>query len=207
MPRPKKTEAEKAAMRQRILDCTEAILRAHGPEALSSRAIAERLGMAHMSLFTYFENQQDILQTLVERDTVKLIAEIDEIETRMSPQAFPAIIDEILAFMVVYATEYPNMYRLAWVSPHMGYESHEQNQQRVDNIANRLGGVLKYGMDCGALPHRDPYVCALTIMTMVNSPFFMLYSGKYADLAATMVISREVIACARAYLLGGAAEQ
>jgi AcrR family transcriptional regulator len=203
MPRPKKTEAEKAQMRQRILDCAEAILRANGPEAISSRSIAERLGMAHMSLFTYFVNQQDILQHLVERDTVKLIAEINEIETRLTPAQYPEIVKEILTYMVHYATEYPNMYRLAWVSPHMGYESHEQNCIRVNTIASHLARVLAYGMEHGLLYKRDPYVTALTVMTMVNAPFFMLYSGKYPDLAACMVIANQVNAAALHYLTHG----
>ena len=57
MPRPKKTEEEIHAMREKILDVTQTILEEDGPEAITSRAIAERLGMSHMSLFTYFENQ------------------------------------------------------------------------------------------------------------------------------------------------------
>ena len=61
MPRPKKTHEEKHLMRERILDCANAILQEDGPDAMSSRAIAERMGMAHMSLYTYFVNQRDIL--------------------------------------------------------------------------------------------------------------------------------------------------
>jgi AcrR family transcriptional regulator len=63
MPRPKKTDSERQAMRERILDSALAILREEGPEAITSRAIARRMGLSHMSLFTYrsSENKSDNL--------------------------------------------------------------------------------------------------------------------------------------------------
>ena len=54
MPRPKKTTVEIESMRGQVLDTAFAILQSEGSEAITSRAIAERLGVAHMSLFTYF---------------------------------------------------------------------------------------------------------------------------------------------------------
>lgn len=53
MPRPKKTDVEIQAMREKILDVALAILDEDGPEAITSRAVAERMKVAHMSLFTY----------------------------------------------------------------------------------------------------------------------------------------------------------
>ena len=61
MARPQKTDAEIQAVRERILDTALAILQESGPEALTSRAIARRLNVAHMYLFTYFKNKAAIL--------------------------------------------------------------------------------------------------------------------------------------------------
>ena len=41
MPRPKKTTEEINAMREKILDVTQAIVKEDGPQAISSRAIAK----------------------------------------------------------------------------------------------------------------------------------------------------------------------
>ena len=66
MPRPKRTEEEIAAMRQRILDAAVAILHKAGPGSLSIRAIAERVGVSHMVLYSYFENRDELFAALRE---------------------------------------------------------------------------------------------------------------------------------------------
>ncbi len=71
MPRPKMTPAQLEATREQILDTALAILQESGPEAITSRAIAERMGVAHMSLYTYFENQAAILRALSTRELAR----------------------------------------------------------------------------------------------------------------------------------------
>jgi AcrR family transcriptional regulator len=70
MPRPKKTEAEIQAMQQRIVETALELLEEGGIGAISSRGIAEHMGIAHMSLFTYFDNQEAILEA-VRREIVQ----------------------------------------------------------------------------------------------------------------------------------------
>ena len=71
MPRAKKTAAQLEATREKTLDAALSILQVRGYEAITSRAIAGDLGIAHMSLFAYFENHAAILQALRERELSK----------------------------------------------------------------------------------------------------------------------------------------
>jgi len=200
MPRPKKTHEEKHLMRERILDCANAILQEDGPEAMSSRAIAERMGMAHMSLYTYFVNQRDILQTLSEREWTRNRAQIDLIVANLNPDTVVPIVQRVLQYMTTYAVENPNMYKLAWISPHMGFESHEENLARLQDVALHFSSVVGFGIDSGVLIRRDPLVAAITALTMVNSPFFLYYSGKIASMSICKVIADEMYASALQYL-------
>lgn len=52
MPRPRLTEEERQAMRNRILDAADAVALENGPRAVSSRSIAEKMGTSHMVLYS-----------------------------------------------------------------------------------------------------------------------------------------------------------
>jgi AcrR family transcriptional regulator len=67
MPRAKKTEQEIKVMRGRILDATLELLRQEGMEGVSIRKIANRIGVSHMLLYSYFENRAAIIQSLRKR--------------------------------------------------------------------------------------------------------------------------------------------
>ena len=200
MPRPKKTVAEKHLMRERILDCATAILNEEGPAAMSSRAIAERMGMAHMSLYTYFVNQRDILQNLSEREWTRNRAQIDLIVANLSPDTVVPIVQRVLQYMATYAVENPNMYKLAWINPNMGFESHEQNLARLQEVAQHFSTVVGFGIDSGVLIRIDPLLASMTALTMVNSPFFLYYSGKISSMATCTLIAAEMYTSALAYL-------
>jgi hypothetical protein len=57
-----------------------------------------------------------------------------------------------------------------------------------------------FGIDSGVLIRRDPLVAAITALTMVNSPFFLYYSGKIASMSICKVIADEMYASALQYL-------
>ena len=67
MPRPRLTEEEIAAMREHILDAAGQLLHEEGPDGLSIRAIADRVGVSHMVLYTYFANRDALVASLRDR--------------------------------------------------------------------------------------------------------------------------------------------
>lgn len=181
MPRPKKTEAEIQATREKILNTTLTILEESGPEAVTSRAIAKRLGMAHMSLFTYFKNQADIWAALREQVISEFRAPLNKIEMRSQSENIPSLVKEIWAHIITFAKEKPYLHRLTWVMPEMEGVKLQANQQETRAVIDQIAGILKLGMEQGNFEERDPRLTAITMMGMINLPFIMFHSGKLVD--------------------------
>ncbi len=200
MPRPPKTQAEIEAMRQQILNTAYAILQELGPVALTIREIARRLGVAHMSLYTYFENQAAILYALLQREMSKWRAQQEEVEQHVQIEDIFNIVEKQLKLYIDFARNNPNLYRLAWVLPEPGVESLEENRQRMHVTVEHLARLLKLGMEYGTFEPRDPFLAAATVLGMVNVPYILYYSGKMVDPVLRDRMVEEVFSAAMAYL-------
>jgi AcrR family transcriptional regulator len=200
MPRPKKTPDQLASTREKILDVALSILQESGPEALTSRAIAEVLGVAHMSLFTYFKNHAAILRALRERELSKWQEQQQDFEQRATPENIVQIVEDVLRHYIDFARENPNLYRLTWVMPELGIESPEENRQRTLNTVGHLAGLLQLGMESGVFENREPLLSAGTALAMVNIPFILFHNGRLADPAMRDRMVEEVFSAAMGYL-------
>lgn len=200
MPRPKKTEAEIQATREKILNTTLTILEESGPEAVTSRAIAKRLGMAHMSLFTYFKNQADIWAALREQVISEFRAPLNKIEMRSQSENIPSLVKEIWAHIITFAKEKPYLHRLTWVMPEMEGVKFQANHQETRAVIDQIAGILKLGMEQGNFEERDPRLTAITMMGMINLPFIMFHSGKLVDPAIRDRIIDEMYTALMLYL-------
>lgn len=200
MTRPKKSTAEMQSIRENILDVALEILQKDGPEAISSRAIAERLGVAHMSLFTYFKNQAGILAALREREMSKWRTRQNEIEKHLNDSPPPEVVSEILQMLAGFARENPNLFRLAWVVPEMTGESPQESRQRTRNTVDSLAGLLKSGMEQGYFKKRDPFLAASVVLGMVNMPHILFHSGKISEAALRDRMVDEMLVAAFSYL-------
>lgn len=200
MPRPKKTPAQLEATREKILDVALSILQESGPEALTSRAIAEDLGVAHMSLFTYFENHAAILRALRERELSKWQAQQQVFEQRATPENIVQVVEDVLRLYIDFARENPNLYRLAWVMPEFGIESPEENRQRTLNTVGHLAGLIQQGIEFGFFENRESFLAAGTALAMVNTPYILFHSGKLIDPLMRDRMVEEVFSVAMNYL-------
>lgn len=200
MPRPKKTAAEIQVMREKILDVTEAILLEDGPDAITSRAIAERLGVSHMSLFTYFENQAAITSALRNRMLSSWSSVFEKIKERALTEDIPPLVKELFGILVTYAKENPNIYRMGWVVPEEGNPYLEEGQQKKLIAADLLASLLELGMERGNFVERDPLLAATTALGMVNMPFILFHTGRVNDPVFRDRMVAEVLSAVMGYL-------
>lgn len=200
MPRPKKTEAQLEEMRQKILDAAYAILLEKGPEGLTSRAIADRLGLAHMALFTYFPNQAAILRALSAREFAKMRPQQETYVQRAGEEDVQRIVEEMLRYYMAFARENPNAHRLAWVMPEMGLESQDENRQRMRDTIGYLARLIQIGTERGQFEDREPFLAAAVVLGMVNLPYILFHSGKIRDMEIRDRMVVEVIGAAMGYL-------
>ncbi len=200
MPRPKKTPAQLEATREQILDTALAILQESGPETITSRAIAERMGVAHMSLYTYFENQAAILHALSLREILNWRTRQQVFDQRAETEAIPSVVTDLLRFFIAFARENPNLYRLAWVMPEVGGETPAENRQRMQATVGQLAVLLQKGMEAGDFEPRNPFLAAGTVLAMVNAPYILFHSGKIVDPSLRDQMVEEVLVAALGYL-------
>lgn len=165
-------------MRTRILDVTYDILIERGPQALSARTIADELGIAHMALYTYFENQSAILQALAEREMAKLRAQQTEFEQRAKREDIVHVMRDALAFFPRFERGNPNLFHLAWVMPQHLPDEMAQANARSRKSLEHLARLVQLGIERGVFKAREPFIAAAAAWGMVILPLVMFHSGR-----------------------------
>jgi AcrR family transcriptional regulator len=178
MPRPRATEEHIEAMRERILDAAYAILLEKGSQALSSRAIAEEVGVAHMALYTYFENQQAILQALAEREALKMREQQEQFERRANSDDIVEVMRAALSFFPAFERDNPNLFHLSWVLPQQLPERMEHAQSLTQSNVEHLADLVQRGIEQGVFTKRDPRLAAAAAFGMVTFPLILFHSGR-----------------------------
>ena len=200
MARPPQTAAQRQQMRDRILDTAVEILKEEGPDGLSTRAIAARLDMAHMSLYTYFENHAALLRALRDREMERWWAEQERITRRAAGDPVLPAVEALLGQLLTFAREKPNLHRLAWSLAETGVESYAEYQVRQQRMVGQLAGLLQEGMAAGEFAPRNPVLAAGTILATVNTPFILFYSGRVPNMDVRDLLVAEVLEMVRLYL-------
>jgi len=200
MPRPKKTEMQRKAMRARILDAAYEILQELGPQGISARAIADRLGMAHMALFTYFQNQPSILRALSERELASIQTRQLVFEERAKREDIRQVIRAALAFYPGLEKENPNVYRLVWVMPADNRDDPEEARLRQQSNVQHLARLIQQGIERGVFEYRDPFLAAAVVFGMVNTPLILFHNGQITSLDLRDRLVEEMLDAALHYL-------
>ena len=201
MARPKQTEEQIAAMRERILDAALVLLSEQGPEALSIRAIAKQVGVSHMVLYTYFENRAALIMALIKRQLGRMQARHAEILHRAEMGDVCQVLHESLAFYAQMAQTRPRAYQFIWVQP-IDPDSPGRQHQHLENHQQHFSRLIQLGIERGVLTDRDPYLAAATVLSIVNGPLILHHSGRLPDEALRDRMAEEVLQAAMGYLCG-----
>lgn len=203
MPRPKHSEEAREAMRERILDAAHELLMEQGPEAISTRAIADRLGVSHMVLYTYFENHDALSAALRARLREEREAWRAEALRRAETGDVAAVMRESLARYTTMAKEHPALYTFLWVQPiSPGGTWQEQPHRPYQGNIRYLMQLAQLGMTRGVFVERDPLVAAGTAFAIVHAPLLFYYSGRLTDADLRDRLSAEALDVAMRYLMG-----
>ncbi|MGD1993358.1 MAG: TetR/AcrR family transcriptional regulator [Anaerolineae bacterium] len=200
MARPKKTEEEIEAARERILAATVELLKDQGPEALSMRAIAERVGMSHMALYTYFENRDALMASLRQRQRERMAARHAKIMERAESGDVCQVMREALAGYGRMADRWPRIYRFLWVEPVTHHDLLPHQSERTASHLRHLTELIALGISRGTFVDRDPQLAAAVVFSMVNGPLILHYGGRIPDRETKNAIFGEALDAAIGYL-------
>ena len=202
MPRAKKTDQEIEAMRARILDAALALLQQGGPEGVSIRKIADRIGVSHMLLYSYFENRAAIIQALRERGFEQMEAFCAESLRRADSGDALAQVRVLLERFIRISHEHPMVYQLAWRRD----LSLRADPQNVTTILGHLSRLIELCAERGQCTNRDPSLAATVAFSMVNGALMLYHSVPALGQTDQAELEREVIEAAIAYLTQQSAE-
>jgi AcrR family transcriptional regulator len=202
MPRPRKTAEELGAMRDRILNVAYELLVAKGTEGLSMRAIAERLPVAHMTLYTYFASQGELLQSLAERELAKAAAQQQELERAAEGQGIHVVMRAALSFFAEFEKSSPHSFHLALVLPEQNPISMEQAQRRIGGFVKHFEQLVEVGMAQGVFSQRPARLAATIILGIVTFPLIMYHNGRIPqdNTGLRDLLAHEAIEAAMIYL-------
>ncbi len=201
MARTRKTDKEMATRRDEILDAALAILSDVEAHGVTMRAIAERLGIAPMTIYTYFDDQAALLRALSARETEKLAAPLREVVRRAEGRDIAAAMREMLAVFPWFARTHPQIFALAWVSSTMHSDTRsELLVERQRAIVTPVAQLIQVGIDRRVFAARDAQLAAITIIGIVNFPLVSFHLGRISDSALVDQLVVETHEAALRYL-------
>jgi AcrR family transcriptional regulator len=202
MARTKQTEEQVAAMQERILDAAHELLHEQGPAALSVRGIAERAGVSHMVLYTYFENHAALIVALRERQRARMEARHGEIMRRAKDGDVAEVVRRVLTSYAEFAKTRPRIYQFLWVLPDFAPGHLPGPQQRFEQNLRCLAQLIQLGIERETFATRDPVQAAATVFSIVNGPLILYHSGRIASAALRDRVTEEALGAAMRYLRG-----
>jgi AcrR family transcriptional regulator len=192
----RRTEQEIKEMRERILNATIELLRQEGLEGVSIRKIADRIGVSHMLLYSYFENRAAIIQSLRERGFEQMEAFYAESLRRAETGDALVQVRASLGRFIRLAQEYPKLYELAWRSATpWGVDS-----QNMTMILERLSRLIQLCIERGQCIERDPGLAAVMVFGIVNGTLMLYHSVSALGHVEKAQLETEVIEAAMTYL-------
>jgi AcrR family transcriptional regulator len=159
-------EREKDAVRTKILDAARELFAAQGYEGVSMRAIAEKIEYSPTVIYQYFKDKETLIQELCYDDFGKLAEQLQDTMKIADP------IERLRQCgrdYVRFAINYPNHYRLMFMTPQLPGQStadHEEVKGNPETDAYALVRLLvQMASEQGALrdSHADLDLVAQTL--------------------------------------------
>jgi AcrR family transcriptional regulator len=193
-----------AARREEILGAAAQLLHERGHEAVTIRAIAERVGVSHMVLYRYFRNRDDLEEALRERQRARLAARREDDLRRAEAGEVEAMTRRMLGFFRHMAERNPRMYRLIWLEPIESEDGARRFDARAQGDIGHLSRLVELGIAQGLYVNRDPVLAAQVCLALVNGPLLLHAGGRLAASPLQEQVAGEAVEAALGYLAGRA---
>jgi AcrR family transcriptional regulator len=158
-------ERQRVETRAELVAAAHAIVKDEGYESLTIRKLAERVGLATMSVYSYFSDKQAILTALAQDSFEELARRCDKRRTADPLATLKAGLEEYVSF----AIENPNEYRTIFMTPqlheHEGekFEELEASNPAFQSMLKAVRGCIEAGKLDG-----DPRAIATILWTVAH---------------------------------------
>lgn len=195
-------ERQRAEQRAELLEAAHALVKEEGYEGLTIRKLANKVGYAPMSVYSYFEDKHAILMALAE-DAFGILAR--RIERRKPADPLQGLRVGLLEY-AAFGLENPNEYRTIFMTRAL-HDDGEKNYAEIEAKNPALQVMLKGVGACvetGVMRGEVHAIATLlwtfmhgAISLLISFPFYpfgdaMTYCERVVDLALSAVQNQDV---------------
>jgi AcrR family transcriptional regulator len=123
-------EREKSETRDKILDAARELFSERGYDGVSMRQVAERIEYSPTAIYVHFTDKEDLFHELCQEDFARLAGEFQSTPLPADPIER---IKQIGRSYITFGMQYPNHYKLMFMTPHPASELDECNQEIKGN--------------------------------------------------------------------------
>ena len=173
---------EKEALRQSILDAATQLFVDEGYENVSIRRIADKIEYAPSTIYLYFKDKTELLNTICAEMFDTLTANLQAIHSEA--ESWPDKLRRGLRLYIEFGLEHPNHYMITFCIPAVGRNGYDANQLGQTNEAGlrcfeELVRVIRDGTVAGAFKAGDIHVLSETVWLFIHGITSMLIQSKY----------------------------
>jgi AcrR family transcriptional regulator len=163
-------EREREAIRTSILDAARELFASEGYDAVTMRRIADRIEYSPTAIYFHFRDKEALIRELCDADFGHLALQLRDVATIEDP------VERLRQAGIAYArfaVEYPNHYRLMFMTPHtsMGAEEKEIERGNPEQDAYAFLRMIveeALGKKRFTEAHTDPELIAQTVWAALH---------------------------------------
>jgi AcrR family transcriptional regulator len=180
MARPKNSPEKIKSMRNKMMDAVIELLDEVSPEKVSIRMIAEKIHVSHMVFYTYFENRDELMNALIDRQQKRIDQQFEGLLDKASSEPVIEVLKVVLRDYAITAHDHPKIYRLFWLTPKEEGEGKDKihSFRHLEPSLKNISQLLELGMEKKEFIPRDPKLAAVTVMAIMNAPLILHRCGK-----------------------------
>ena len=180
MARPKNSPEKIKSMRNKMMDAVIELLDEVSPEKVSIRMIAEKVGVSHMVFYTYFENREGLMNSLIDRQQKRIDRQFEGLLVKAQSEPVIEVLKVVLRDYAKTAHDHPKIYRLFWLTPKEERKGKEKvhSYRHLEPSLTNISQLLELGMRKREFIQRDPKLAAVTVMAIMNAPLILHRCGK-----------------------------
>ncbi len=131
---------EKSETRDKILDAARELFITNGYEGVSMRKVAEKIEYSPTAIYVHFADKEDLFHQLCQEDFARLASAFQGSVMALDPIAR---VQQIGRVYVEFGLEYPNHYKLMFMTPHPEAKMDEQDHEVKGNPESDAYALLR----------------------------------------------------------------
>jgi AcrR family transcriptional regulator len=164
-------EREKSKTRDKILDAARELFISEGYEGVSMRKVAEKIEYSPTAIYVHFADKEELFHDLCHEDFARLAQVLQSAAMPVDPVQRIRFIGQTY---VEFGLQYPNHYKLMFMTPHPPARLNEQDREIKGNPESDAYALLKLTVEQAIASGRfregltDPDLISQTLWAAVH---------------------------------------